>query len=297
MAQLALLLTTVSWGATFPAPRAVLERLPPLPFLFIRFLVGPLLVLAVLLVWRRRIGVDCELLVISAVASLFLFVAYVTQTIGLTYTTASNSAFLTALYVVLVPLFLRRLGLLVWVSAALATVGLWLLVDPTMGPALEINRGDLLTLVCAAAFAAHIACLESFVRRSDPIGLFAAQMIIMTVAMGVIVPLEPFQMQQLAPTWPLVIALIVTAGFATAAFGVQLWAQQRVPAQRVALIFALEPVFAAWLAWYFLGEELTMQSWVGSGLILLAVVVGALGPSAEEEAVPSLAPGLVPLKE
>ena len=76
----------------------------------------------------------------------------------------------------------------------------------------------------------------------------------------------------------LVVGLAVTGIFATGAFAVQVWAQRRVAAQRVALIFSLEPAYAAWLAWYLLGEPLSARGWLGSALILGAVVIGALAP-------------------
>ncbi|MDH4244216.1 MAG: DMT family transporter, partial [Nitrospira sp.] len=80
-----------------------------------------------------------------------------------------------------------------------------------------------------------------------------------------------------APTTVLLIGLGVTGVLATLAFAVQMWAQQLVPAQQVALLFASEPAYAAWLSWYFLGEMLDPQGWIGSALILLAVVIGAFG--------------------
>jgi drug/metabolite transporter (DMT)-like permease len=76
------------------------------------------------------------------------------------------------------------------------------------------------------------------------------------------------------------VGLAITGGLATGAFAVQMWAQQHVPAQQVALLFASEPAYAAWLSWYFLGETLDLQGWVGSGLILTAVVIGAMGTAA-----------------
>jgi drug/metabolite transporter (DMT)-like permease len=88
---------------------------------------------------------------------------------------------------------------------------------------------------------------------------------------------EQAPVQAFAPTMVLLVGLAVTGGLATGAFAVQMWVQRIVPAQQVALIFASEPVYAAGLSWYFLGETLDLQGWVGSGLILLAVLVGAFG--------------------
>src|SRR5947208_2900877 len=169
MAQLALVLTTVIWAATFPATKLALEQVLPLSFLFLRFLVSTLALVSVLIVAGRSIRRTAETLWMAAIASVFLFLGYVTQTVGMRYTTASNSAFLTALYVVLVPLFLRRFDRRLWPALALA-----------------------------------------------------------------------------------------------------------VPAQRVALIFALEPALAAWLAWMVLGERLDAIRWVGSGLITVGVLIGTM---------------------
>ena len=273
MPRFALLLTTFIWGATFPATKAVLEQLPPLSFLFLRFLLGALLVGGGFLLWRLRLHREQAVLRASAIATSWLFLGYVFQTVGLYYTTSSNSAFITALYVVIVPLILRRFGWRVWLATGIATVGLWLLVKPSASG----NLGDFLTLGGAIAFAAHIACLERFTREVDAPSLFAWQMAAMVVLLLPTLLIERAPVQAFAPTALLLVGLGVTGGLATGAFAVQMWVQRIVPAQQVALIFASEPAYAAGLSWYFLGETLDLQGWVGSGLILLAVLVGAFG--------------------
>jgi drug/metabolite transporter (DMT)-like permease len=273
MPRLALLLTTFIWGATFPATKAVLEQIPPFSFLFLRFLLGALLVGAGYLFWRLRLHREPAVLRASAIATCWLFLGYVLQTVGLNYTTASNSAFITALYVVIVPLILRRFERRVWLATGIATVGLWLLVKPSASG----NLGDVLTLGCALAFAAHIACLERFTREVDPPSLFAWQMMASVVLLFPTMLIEQAPAQAFAPTALLLVGLGVTGGLATGAFAVQMWVQRIVPAQQVALIFASEPAYAAWLSWYLLGETLDTQGWVGSVLILLAVVVGSIG--------------------
>ncbi len=273
MPRLALLLTTLIWGATFPATKAVLEQIPPLSFLFLRFLLGVVLVGAGFLFWRLRLHREPAVLRASAVATCWLFLGYVLQTVGLRYTTASNSAFITALYVVIVPLILRRFDRRVWLATGIATAGLWLLVKPSASG----NLGDILTFGCAVAFAAHIACLERFTREVDAPSLFAWQMMASVVLLFPTMLIEQAPVQAFAPTALLLVGLGVTGGLATGAFAIQMWVQRIVPAQQVALIFASEPAYAAWLSWYFLGETMDAQGWIGSGLILLAVVVGASG--------------------
>ncbi|MDH5741863.1 MAG: DMT family transporter, partial [Nitrospira sp.] len=177
MPRLALLLTTVIWGATFPATKAALDQISPLSFLFLRFLLGTLLILLWLAASRRRLHYDRAVLGASALTTVFLFLGYVLQTVGLQHTTASNSAFLTALYVVFVPLILVRIDRRVVMATAIAVVGLWLLIKPNT----SMNIGDLMTLGCAIAFAGHIICLERFTRQVDAPSLLVWQMLAMTV--------------------------------------------------------------------------------------------------------------------
>jgi drug/metabolite transporter (DMT)-like permease len=148
-------------------------------------------------------------------------------------------------------------------------------------PSASGNLGDFLMLGCAIAFAAHIACLERFTREVDPASLFAWQMMAMVVLLFPTMLIEQAPALAFAPTSLLVVGLGVTGGLATGAFAVQMWVQRILPAQQVALIFASEPAYAAWLSWYFLGETLDVQGWIGSGLILLAVVVGAFGSATQ----------------
>ncbi|MBX3332030.1 MAG: DMT family transporter [Nitrospira sp.] len=273
MPRLALLLTTVIWGATFPATKAALEQIPPLSFLLLRFLLGTLLVLLWFVVCRRRLHRDRAVLGASALTTVFLFFGYLLQTVGLRYTSASNSAFLTALYVIFVPMILMRIDRRAVSATAIAVVGLWLLVKPDT----SMNLGDLMTLGCAVAFAGHIICLERFTRQVDAPSLFVWQMVAMTVLFLPAPWWEGTTQSAFSPTAVLLIGLGVTGVLATLAFAVQIWAQRLVPAQQVALLFASEPAYAAWLSWYFLGETLDVQGWIGSALILLAVVIGALG--------------------
>lgn len=270
MPQFALLLSTLVWGATFPATKVALEQMPPLTFLFVRFLLGAVLVVGLYVALGRRLRIERADMWPAATITILLVAGFVTQTVGLQYTTASNSAFITVLYVAMVPLFMRRFNGRTWLSAGLALTGVWLLTTP----AVALNVGDLWTLGCAVTFAGYIVSLERHARERDPWALFLWQMIFATAALLPAMALEPASVGITA--WPaLLVALLVTGVLATAAMAVQIWVQRHLPAQRVALIFSLEPVFAAWLAWLVLGERLSATGWIGSALILTAVIVGA----------------------
>src|SRR5215212_2786044 len=275
MPRFALLLTTLIWGATFPATKAALEQIPALSFLFLRFLLGAALLWGWFLIVRHGLHRSRAVLSASAIATVFLFLGYVLQTVGLHSTSASNSAFITALYVIFVPLMLRRFDARVLVSTVVATVGLWLLIKPSA----LVNVGDLMTLGAAVAFACHIVCLERFTRSFDAPSLLTWQMTAMTLLLIPTLYWEQAPASAFAPTAVLLVGLMVTGGLATGAFAVQMWAQQILPAQQVALIFASEPAYAAWLSWYFLGETLDFHGWIGSVLILVAVIIGALSPA------------------
>ncbi|MGQ0665408.1 MAG: DMT family transporter [Nitrospiraceae bacterium] len=279
MPRLALFLTTAIWGATFPATKAALAQIPPLSFLLLRFALGMALIGLWFVIARRRLHRDRALLAAGGIATAFLFLGYLLQTVGLRYTAASNSAFLTALYVIFVPLILRRFDGRVLLATAVAVVGLWLLVKPGA----SMNLGDLMTLGCALAFAGHIACLERFTRKFDAPSLLAWQMAAVTLLFIPMTWWEQAPAHAFSPTGVLLIGLGITGGLATGAFAVQMWAQQIVPAQQVALVFASEPAYAAWLSWYFLGETLDLQGWVGSALILLGVVIGAFEKQARPQ--------------
>lgn len=285
MPQLALLLSTLIWGATFPATKAALDQVSTLTFLFVRFLVGAGLALSCVLMLSGRLRYERDLLRRAGIATVWLFLGYITQTLGLESTTASNSAFITTFYVVLVPLFLFRFDAQTWSAAALAVVGLWCLINP----AETVNVGDLWTLACAAAFAAHIACLETYSRQGDAWSLFVWQMVMVTGIFAVTVLFEPKPLAGLGTTPVLLTAFVVTGVLATGAFAVQMWAQQQLPAQKVALIFALEPVYAAWLSWQFLGEQLGLRAWIGCALVLSAVALGSVSLSCVRAAGPARA--------
>ncbi len=272
MPQLALLLTTFIWAATFPATKLALAEVPPFSFLLLRFLLGTIAVGIVLAGFRHALKRDAGTLRMAGIASLFLFIGYAAQTVGLRYTTASNSAFITALYVVLVPLFLRRFDARLWIALALAVGGLWLLIRPST----DMQMGDLYTLVCAVAFALHIIAVEAYTWRSDIASFSAWQMVMVTgVLVGPAIG-EGFRFDAITFTPTLLGALVITGVGATAlAFFVQVWAQRHVPAQRVALIFAFEPALAAWLAWLVLGEQMDAAGWAGSGLVTAGVLIGA----------------------
>lgn len=286
-AEFALALIAFLWGATFVIVKEAIEDSSTLLFLATRFTLAAAL-LAVFLHRRLRRrgplhwlgGLQCAFL---------LFLGYALQTAGLRLTTASKSAFITGLYIVLVPLGAslvnrRRPHLLEVAGAAAATLGTALM---TSGGGWDghWNAGDLLTVGCAVAFTAHMLSVAHYTGKMDFERLSLFQVAGVAAFSWLTAPfLEPLRF---VPSPRLLTGIAVTAILATAvSFLLYTWAQQHTSATRAALIFALEPVFAGLTAWIAAGEAWTIRSLTGAGLILSGIVlveVKPAPPSAHQE--------------
>lgn len=283
-ADLTLAIVALIWGVTFVTVKRALDEISTLYFLAVRFGFASFFMLLMFglrfcgagpaAVWRGLWG--------GAAAGVFLWVGYVLQTFGLKYTSAGNSGFLTGLYIVLVPLIsaccYRR-----WpqtrelVGIAIATAGMALLTVPSLDPDLHVNRGDLLTVGCAVAFAFQLVVLGYYSQRERFEAVALGQIVCAAVLSTVSLAIEPPK-----AVWSksVIFALILTSLFATAlAFALQTWAQQYTTPTRTALIFALEPVFALITAVLAGGERLTVAAVFGGGLILVGIVAVELKPA------------------
>jgi len=275
-ADLALLAVSAIWGFTFPAIQLALRDVRPVTFVACRFVLAAL---ALVLVFRRRaLRVSWAGLGAGAALGLCLAAGALLQTFGLIYTSAPKSAFITALYVVLVPLLamaVQRVRLRVSSLGAvgLAAAGLYLITMPNVA---GFNIGDLLTAGCAVAFGVHILIAESVTPRHDPIALAFWQVVTTAAVSAAAVAILGGATFSITP-WSLT-ALLVTAVPATAlAFGVQMWAQRETSATHAAVILTGEPVFAALLSWLILREVMHWPGLVGGGLILGGVLLAQAG--------------------
>ncbi|MBV8280518.1 MAG: DMT family transporter [Candidatus Eremiobacteraeota bacterium] len=279
-AHLLLLAVVFVWGSTFVVVKGALADISPLLFNLLRMLLATLSL--ALLYWRHIGRVDRKALAAGAVTGLWLATGYQFQTAGLRLTTPSKSAFITGLVVVLVPLLLviprlRPEGTHaprwnVYVGALLAFGGILLLTMPA-DTGLDFkaaNSGDLLSLGCAVGFAFHMLALAHFSPRVCFEQLAVLQVGFAAVFMGA--SLRVFEHPFVHWTPRVLVALLIAAVLATAAaFTIQSWAQQFIPATHTALIFTLEPVFAWLTSFVVLGERLGVRSTVGAGLILTGI--------------------------
>ena len=273
-AEALLVTVTFVWGSTFVIVKGALQDASPISFMAVRFtLAGALLFLAL-----GRGPFDRKAIVPGLVLGLVLFAGYLGQTWGLLYTTPSKSAFITGFSVILVPAMLMlggaRMRPASVAGALVGLAGIYFLVVPS--GLSSVNRGDVLTLFGAFSFAIHIILVGRYTKRISFRHLVPVQILAVGILALVALPVDRTRM--LHWTWGLVGALIVTAVFATGfAFSVQNWAQQYTPPAHTALIFALEPVFAAISSWIVFGERLGHKALLGAFLVLCGMIVSELG--------------------
>ncbi|GAB3768212.1 drug/metabolite transporter (DMT)-like permease [Nocardioides ginsengisegetis] len=281
LATSALLAMTACWGSTFFLIHDLLDRVPTLDFLAVRFTIASV---ALLLVAPRAVGrLSPEVRRHAVVLGLLYGVAQILQTAGLAHTPASVSGFITGMYVVCTPLFaavlLRsRITLLTWAAVALATAGLAVLTLD----GLSVGFGEAITLVSALLYALHIVGLGAWSTARDALGMSILQIIVIAVVCLVATAPDGVTLPDNTRDWLSITYMALFAG-ALALVG-QTWAQAHLAPTRSAIIMSMEPVFAAFFA-VLLGGEATTLRMVGGGLMVLtAMVLVELVPRRKVEA-------------
>jgi len=290
LAHLLLLAVVIIWGATFVLVKDALQDTSPLLFNLLRMALA--FVALAIVNHRQLLSIKRQSIISGFMVGLFLAAGYQFQTTGLAHTTAAKSALITGLVVVFVPLFtifpaLRPSGTPHprWTSALgaiFAFSGLLLLTTPA-GTSWQnlfrtIGLGDILTLFCAVAFAAHLLSLARVSKGIPTAQLATIQIGSAALLMAITLPLGG--RPHLAFTPRLITALAVTSLLATAAaFTIQSWAQQYLPPTHTAILLSLEPVFACITSFLVLHEHLGPRSLFGAALILIGIVTIEIFPS------------------
>ena len=274
-------ITAIVWGATFIAQKTGMETIGPMGFTFGRYLIGAGVIIPLALYEARKVNLFEALTKYRSLnfaafgLGLMMFGGIGLQQTAILYTNVANAAFLTALYVPLVPLiaafFLgRHVPINIWPAVFLSMTGSYLLSGTS---SLDAQFGDLLIIGGAFFWAGHILLIQHVLEKvSAPFQLSVYQSIVTALLAGIImVPVEQPQMTDFLPMWPqLVFAGVMAVGIG---YTLQLVAQRHTPAVAAAVILSLESVFAAIFGWWLLSEHLSFLAIVGCLLIFIAVII------------------------
>ncbi|HHW01241.1 MAG TPA: DMT family transporter [Thermoanaerobacterales bacterium] len=280
LADGALLLITMTWGLNFVVMKNALIKITPYLYLGIRFMLASLILA---LIFNRQLRkLSKEELRGGLIIGLCVFLGFITQTVGLLYTTPGKSGFITSTYVVLVPFlafFLTKEfpGWFQVLGAAVTFLGLGII---SINEDFTINFGDALTLVCAVAFALQIIYTEQYVKKSNPINIAILQTGVtgfLTLVIGLW--LEPLPETIDPAIWTAILYAVIfcTAG----AFVIQNIAQKYTSSTHAAVIMGMESVFAGLFSFIFWGEIISLRTLIGFALIFGGVLITELMPSAD----------------
>lgn len=277
-AELLLLLITIIWGSTFVITKSSLDHASPLVFLGIRFSMAALVF--GLVFYRRIFSNPIRLSAASWVVILTLFAGFAFQTAGLKYTTASHSGFITGLLVILTPLFQvfiekKAPGKGVWTGVVLVTVGLYLMISPDR--LLDGNRlfGNGLTFLCAISFALYIVYLDLATRKDNVWQLTFMQFVITAAGSLLLAPV--FESPALTLRTDLIVSVVYLAILATIVTTfIQTRYQKDTTPAKAAVIFTMEPVFSAILAFFILDERIGLAGIFGGIVIVIGLLISEL---------------------
>lgn len=282
--DLMLLLTAIIWGSSFVAQRAGMELIGPFTFNGIRSYIGFLVLIPVILILDKNKksksvkpeGKPKDLLLGGLCCGIALFVAGSLQQIGIVYTTAGKAGFITALYVVLVPIlgiFIgKKIRPLIWLCVAMSAFGLYLLcIKVGFSP----GKGDMLVLLCALGFAIHILIIDYFSKKADGVKLSALQFLITGIlSTPIMFILENPDLGNILDCWiPIGYAGVLSCGVA---YTLQIVAQRYTDPTVASLLLCLESVFAVIAGILILHEAITPRELIGCIIMFAAIVLAQL---------------------
>lgn len=279
MSVLLLLLTATIWGSAFVAQSVGMEHVGPFTFTFSRSIIGGMVLLPCILFlgkWKKGFATKVEWIG-GICCGIALCIANNLQQVGMQYTTVGKAGFITALYVVLVPIFgiflRKRVSLLIWGCVAVSVAGLYLLCIPA--GAFVLAFGDLLVLLCAVVFSVHILIIDHFSPKGDGVVISCIQFFTCGILSGI--PMLFFENPTIGSVldakWSILYAGVLSSGVA---YTLQVVAQKNVNPTVASLILCLESVVAVLAGWVMLGQGMSSREIWGCVLMFAAIVVAQL---------------------
>ena len=283
--SLLLLLTAVIWGVAFVAQSTGMDHVGPFTFNAARSVIGGLVLLPVIFVMDRNKSAEekinekknkKELILGGICCGVALAVASAFQQAGIQYTTVGKAGFITAMYIVIVPIlglfFKKKVRLLIWIAVAIAVAGMYLLC---MNESLSINMGDLLVFICAFCFAVHIMVIDHFSPMVDGVKMSCIQFFVCSAVSAVpaLILEQPSFAQMLSAWMPILYAGALSSGVG---YTLQVVAQKNVNPTLASLIMSLESVVSVLAGWLLLHQQLSTKELVGCAFVFCAMVLAQL---------------------
>lgn len=278
-----LLLTAFIWGTAFVAQSVGMDHLGPFTFNGVRCLIGAIALLPCIWFFQRgkaKVEIDKQqkkdLVKAGGACGVLLFAASSLQQIGIVSTTVGKAGFITAFYIVLVPLsgvFLhKKIGWKVWVAVVMSLVGLYFLC---ITEAFSISKGDIYIFLCALIFSFHIMIVDHYSPKVDGVKMSCIQFFVAGVlSIPFMFILETPKMNNLLISWfPLIYAGVFSCGIA---YTLQILGQKNVNPAIASLILSLESCFSVLAGWIILGEKLSVREKVGCILMFVAIILAQL---------------------
>ncbi len=296
MAELALLVAGLIWGSGFVVMKNSLDLLPVNWLLSLRFAIAAVILCAIL--WKRILRMNRQTLIAGAVCGVLLYAGYYVQTLGLGFTTVGNNAFITSIYVVLVPLFYwfisrRKPGTHAILAAVVCLAGVGVIA---LEQGLSINIGDLLTLFCGILYAVHIVAVSRFTEKGMDVFLLTALQFLFAAVSGAIAGafMEPFPPPEtLLQPETISSLLYLGLGCTLLALLLENVGLKYAPVSHASLLMSTEAPFGFLFGIIFLQEPFTLRFLLGATLIAGSILLSELGhklgrkkQAPEEEACP-----------
>lgn len=279
MNSLLLLLAATIWGSAFVAQSVGMEYVGPFTFTFTRSIIGSVVLIPIIVLlgkWKKGFATKTECIG-GICCGLALCAASNFQQIGMQYTTVGKAGFITALYVVIVPIFgiflRKKIPLIIWGCVGLSVAGLYLLCMPE--GAFGLEKGDFLVLICAVLFSIHILVIDYFSPKGDGVVISCIQFLVCGIISGACMLLteQPRIANIIDAKWSILYAGVLSSGVA---FTLQVVAQKKVNPTVASLIMCLESVVAVLAGWLILKQDLSAREIWGCVLMFVAIVLAQI---------------------
>ena len=264
-------IATIFFGMTYVLTKICLNYSTELHIISFRFLIA--FVISLIFLQRKIFPIKIKEILYSLILSVLLFMVFITMTIGVKYTTATNASFLISLSVIFIPFFSwifnkEKPKKSIFIVLIIALIGIMLL---TLDKNLEFHIGDILCLICSLLFSFHVLITERFVKNNNPITLGVLQFGgVALLSFLVQYPIEKFTLPKNEKFW---ISLMILSVFCTAlAYIIQTVSQKKLSSTLIGLILSLEPIFSGIFGYFILNEYLSPQQYIGAFLLLISII-------------------------